>query len=170
MSDIENAATARIALTQGQYALIDAADLPLVRQHFWRAAWAVKVGSYYAVTKIKLSHGRYRSIKMHRLLMGEPPGMEVDHRNRDTLDNRRANLRVCTRAQNKANSGVYRSNTSGYTGVYWRPARNRWQASIPISGHNKSLGYFKTAEEAARARDAKAKEVFGEFARLNFPV
>jgi hypothetical protein len=156
-----------IPLTQGQMTVIDATDYPLISGHNW---WAQKVdGGFYAVTKIRQPDGRRRAVQMQRLLMGDPPGLNVDHRNRDTLDNRRANLRVATDSQNKANTPRYRNNRSGFKGVYWKPRHRQWEVQIRHHGRCHFLGYFRTAEEAARAYDAGARELHGAFARCNFP-
>lgn len=158
-----------IALTQGQFALIDDQDGPVVLAHKWWAAKS-KVG-YYAQTKIRLGPGRWRVIQMQKLIMNPPPGYEVDHVSMDGCDNRRENLRVCTHSQNKANNDGYRARAGGherrYKGVYQRGTR--WTAQVRHRGRLYPLGSFRTAEEAARAYDAKARELFGEFAGCNFP-
>ena len=132
---------------------------------------------------------------IHRVVMDAPKGMDVDHINGDTLDNRRENLRICTRAQNSQNKRLRVDSKSGYKGVYEvRESKKRytskktgetkvhvgkpkkpWQAYISDPGtafpdkRHIRLGYYATAEEAARAYDRKAKELYGEFALLNFP-
>lgn len=162
--------TVTIPLTQGQAAVIDDADAALIARYHW---WAAKrPHTYYAVTKIKVTpgrRGRRRILHMHQLIMGDPPGMQVDHVNRDGLDNRRANLRVATQSQNKANSGRYRNNASGFKGVYWRRSHQQWEAQITHQGRRYHLGYFRSPEDAARAYDAKARQLHGAFASCNFP-
>ncbi len=146
-----------VPLGQGQsrFALIDEADAGLVLPHRWNFV------SGYAAGVVD-----GRRLAMHRHLLNAPRGMEVDHRNGDGLDNRRANLRLCTRAQNAAN--LTRHPKRGYRGV--RPVRDgRWRADIIVGGEQQDLGRFDTAEDAARAYDAAARERFGEFARLHFP-
>ena len=108
-----------------------------------------------------------RLVLIHRWLMGEPPGLDVDHRNHDKLDNRRANLRVCTRADNMKNRRLRSDSVSGYKGVGGSP-KGRWVAKITSDGRRLHLGTFDTAEEAARAYDGAARELHGEFALLNF--
>ena len=102
--------------------------------------------------------------------MVTPKGMATDHINGDGLDNRKQNLRICTHAENLRNRRLGKNNTSGYKGVSWHKLHKLWYAHI---SHNKklmSLGYFKDKEEAAKAYDRKAIELFGEFAKLNFPI
>ena len=118
-------------------------------------------------------------IMMHKFIMNAPKGMCVDHINHDGLDNRRENLRICTYSQNSQNKRRRVNSRSGYKGVYQIPekykVRKRFQAYIgdpntpATNKRNIRLGTYLTAEEAARVYDKKAKELFGEFAELNFP-
>lgn len=112
-------------------------------------------------------HTRRTYRYMHKEIIDIPPGKIIDHKNGDSLDNRKENLRACTRLQNMANQKLSKRNTSGYKGV--RKEWNRWTATIYKQGIRYKIGAFETAEEAARAYDAKAKELSGEFAFLNFP-
>jgi hypothetical protein len=101
--------------------------------------------------------------------MNAPSNRFVDHINGDGLDNRRANLRLATAAQNNWNSkygmGI---GTSRYKGVQWHKHRKKWVAAISIDGQKKCLGYYSNEKEAARAFDKAAKERRGQFAVLNF--
>ena len=155
-----------IPLTQGYVALIDIDDYEVVRQTTWRAAR--KEQNVYALRHIRRSDATPRTTAtMHTVLAGWP---RVDHMNGDGLDNRRANLREATNAQNMANQRLSRRNTSGFKGVTWRKDKCRWQVQVGVAGRLKHLGYFDSAEEAARAYDAAAREYHGEFATLNFPL
>jgi len=153
-----------ISLTQGQVALVDNSDFEWLSKHGWYAHKTAS-GNFYATR-----HGpgpQYKTIKMHQdLLPGVP---KVDHANRDTLDNRRRNLRPATHSTNIANSGRRRDNTSGYKGVGWRKDCGKWIARVRSNGHRRFLGYFSDAVEAAKAYDAEARKQFGEFACVNFP-
>lgn len=142
------------------HATIDAADAEVVRQHRWN-----RLASNGLVFTNR-SGGRRGLLYLHRLIMGEPAGLEVDHQNRDTLDNRRENLRVCLRHENASNRGVPSNNTSGFKGV-GRLRNGRWFAQIKRRGKRTHLGCFATAEEAARAYDAAAAEMHGDFALTN---
>lgn len=114
---------------------------------------------------------RARPVALHRVLMATFPEEIVDHRNGDGTDNRYANLRIATASQNVANCKNWR-NSTGYRGVSFqnnRPSEKKWRAVCQFNGKKIRLGWFKTKEEAAKSYDEKAKEVWGEFATLNFP-
>jgi len=108
-----------------------------------------------------------RMIYMHRVIMNAPPETETDHINMNSLDNRRENLRLCTRAENSANKKKYSTNTSGYKGVTWCKATKKWKAQITVNYKNKVLGYFQNILDAARAYNEAAKEEFGNFSNVN---
>tara|TARA_R110002020_G_scaffold17055_1_gene60383 strand:+ start:38 stop:592 length:555 start_codon:yes stop_codon:yes gene_type:complete len=121
-------------------------------------------GKYYA-----MSGGREKSI--HRVVMRAPKGMDVDHINGDPLDNRKVNLRICTRSENCRNKKVRSDSKSGFKGVY-KKKNGKYQAYIGDPSkvsRNLKLGTYDTPEETARAYDKKAKELHGEYAVLNFP-
>lgn len=140
------------------FAMASAKDAERISAHRWRAN-----SCGYAMTVID-----GKRVSMHRFLLEAPPGHEVDHRNGNRLDNRRENLRVCSRSENQCNRGKTRGNTSGFKGVGKKG--NRWRASIKARKRRHGLGYFATPEDAARAYDQAAIQLHGEFARLNFPV
>lgn len=106
---------------------------------------------------------------MHRVITQAPAGIEVDHINRNRLDNRRSNLRLTDRKGNARNRSRNRKSTSGLKGVR-RFGRNdcRWVAEIGYEGHTHHLGIYPTAEEAAVAYDLAAMALHGEFAAVNF--
>lgn len=156
--------TAEIPLSQGLVALVDAEDAARVVA---AGKWHVRVQSRttYANRNIRRDDGRWTTLNMHTFITGWP---RVDHINGNGLDNRRANLRPATHAQNQRNKGLQSNNTSGFKGVCWDAPRGRWHAKICLNGRTIFLGRFDEAEEAARAYDAAAVRYFGEFARLNF--
>lgn len=108
-----------------------------------------------------------RVVYMHRLIVEALAGQHVDHANGDRSDNRRENLRTCTRSQNLANRTKDRDNTSGYKGVFLkRPGR--WFSQIGVNGRLIYLGTFDVPQDAAKAYDAAARSYHGDFARTNF--
>jgi len=129
--------------------------------------------TYYAGRGVRVyEDGRYEGVKqklMHRLITNAPAGMLVDHRNHNGLDNRRENMRVCTREQNSHNQRPYRGSSCGYKGVTLHKRDGVFEVNIRYKGNLNYIGRFKDADDAARAYDKKAKELFGEFAYLNFP-
>jgi hypothetical protein len=157
-----------IPLTQGQFVLVDDNDFERVNAFKWHAAYFEAQRSFYAKRAV-WRDGKYRTLFLHRFLMGEPQGMEVDHRNGDTLDCRRKNLRVATKAQNRRNQGKNIKNKSGYKGVWWNKRCGAWRAEISIDDIGKNLGHFASLVDAARAYDRGARLYHGPFARLNFP-
>lgn len=150
---------ARIPLSQGRWATIDAADLPEVAPF----AWSVEIGpnTEYAVTQ----RGR-RRLAMHRLLANPPDDLDVDHRDLDGLNNRRFNFRICTRAQNSRRRRSV-AGASIFKGVAFHRHSGLYHATINLDGRQISLRYHKTERGAAEAYDLAAVEYFGEFALTN---
>jgi predicted RNA methylase len=112
---------------------------------------------------------RFTTIFLHDEIMKPPVGFQVDHIDRDKLNNQQSNLRVCTRSQNVQNSNLRSTNTSGYRGVFFENNTDKWVARITKDYRKRFLGRFDTAVDAARAYDKAACELFGEHAALNFP-
>ena len=152
--------------SKGYMTLLSDADRELT-QHRWYALvqepWGV-----YVVRMVNRRHVRLHREVMARAL-GRPleDGEEVAHINHNRLDNRRENLRLADHAQNCANRKRPSNNTSGYKGVHMQ--NGRWAARCMKDGARYFLGYFDDPAEAGRAYDAKAMELHGEFAYLNFP-
>lgn len=148
-----------IPLTQGQTAIVDAEDFAWLSQWNWCAVRRNSLGKFYAM--------RGQHVSMHRMILDCKS--YVDHINRDTLDNRRINLRMCSKKQNAYNR-ISTKNKSGFKGVpMYKAHRNGWVAQITVNYKYWYLGTFPTKEEAAVAYDKAAKELMGEFAALNFP-
>lgn len=157
----------QLILSRGKVTVIDAVDL-WVTEWKWYARPNVEGTHFYAVRcTSKYSIGP-RSIILHRLLLNAPSGLEIDHVNGDTLDNRRCNLRLATHSQNLANQKFSSANTSGFRGVSWDRASGKWLAQTRQHTKTIFIGRFLDPIEAARAYDQKARELFGEFARTNF--
>jgi hypothetical protein len=134
------------------FALVDDEDYELVSRYSW--SLAVRGAISYAQGPI----GRGRSVYMHRLLLSLQLGDRrvVDHRNGDGLDNRRANLRAITTAENMRNRRprLRQVGSSAFRGVSWFPLRDKWRATATVNGKQRSLGYFHDELEAARAVEA----------------
>jgi hypothetical protein len=153
-----------IPLTQGKVALVDDADFEWLNRWKWQAA---RGGHTYYAVRTDYSEGRKRKISMHRLIMGAPEGVEIDHQDRDGLNNRRENLRLATRSQSMRNRRTWGS--SLFNGVSWIKSKRRWQVQIQHQEVQKYLGSFKCEKVAALAYDFAARELHEGFAKLNFP-
>ena len=186
------------------YALVDEEDYERVIEAVRYKSGAP--GKWYAhdvntggrVDYIYAVNGK-RDMSIHRVVMQASAGMHVDHINGDRLDNRKQNLRICTRSENSRNKKLRCDSQSGFKGVYYaknpayevflehgpklkkdgtpmprqaKPYSKPWRAYIgdPANARRHiGLGYYATAEEAARAYDEKAIELHGEYAYTNFP-
>lgn len=154
-----------IALTQGLVAIVDDADYERLLSYKWFAWASDRSDRNYAATK------RKGVLLMHRVVMQASPGQFVDHINGDGLDNRKSNLRFVTNSQNAQNRRLQSTkNTSGYKGVSFRKRTGRWEASIKLNQKQKWLGSFTSPLAAARSYDEAAKQLFGDYGRLNFAV
>ena len=156
----------KIPLTQGRFAKVAPADYLWLSQFRWCSK--IDAATCYAVRHIQVN-GRTRRIFMHRQIMNTPPGLICDHINHDGLDNRPANLRNCTVAQNNANRRSAVNASSQYVGVSRDERRGKWIAAIKKNGHQKTLGQFEREEDAARAYDDAARILHGPYANLNLP-
>jgi hypothetical protein len=164
----------QIQLTRGFVALVDDEDYDRVSAYSWSCM-------NHGAAQARIGKTR---VLMHRFILGLNGNRSqvVDHINHNPLDNRRCNLRICTPSQNCANRVPHKNNPVGYKGVVdtkpgWVPPLTHRRATVPMErframisyqGEHIYIGGFPTAEQAAKAYDAKAKELFGEYALLNF--
>lgn len=149
-----------LPLTKGFHTLIDAEDFDRIGMRMWSTSMSAD-GSPYAV--------QHPNIRLHRLITSAEK-LDVDHINRDTLNNRKHNLRLCTDRENQGNrikGGL--GETSQYKGVFYSKGHNRWMAACKRIDGKRITKSCRTEDEAAKAYDLMAVEFFGEFARLNFP-
>lgn len=136
---------------------VDVEDIHLVANNLW-----FQNSDGYAVCNISR-----KRIRLHRLIMNAPSDVEVDHVNRDKLDNRRSNLRICTKSENQKNRPKQSNNTSGYKGVSWNKKMNKWAININAEGRRIYIGSRSNKEDAALAYNEAAIKYHGEFAQLN---
>lgn len=127
-----------IVTAKGVRVKVDDSDFDVLSQYSWYLCRG------YAVTTIGKRPNR-RNLYMHRLIMGEPKGLQIDHINRVPLDNQRSNLRICTQAENAKNRGIYKkskNNTSGIAGVTFIKRENKWRVSFQKDGLRR---YFRAS-------------------------
>lgn len=157
----------RIPLTKGFFALVDDGDFDSLSQFKWHVR---ETGQRrYAIRR--QYGGSPQWIRMHRQIVTALPDEEVDHLNGDGLDNRRKNLRNCSHRENcRAFKSKTQQTSSQFRGVTWHAKAQKWAAQVKMNGRCFYVGLFEGERAAAVARDAKAVELFGSFAGLNFPV
>jgi hypothetical protein len=146
-----------------QILLLEDADYETYWKHYNRIIY--RVSPRYPVAVAMRIEGK--EILFHRLLLSPPDHLVVDHRNRNPLDNRRTNLRICTHSQNSINKKTITTGTSKYRGVSFKQANGKWQAGIRVDRKVIYLGLYNTELEAAIAYNRSAKFLHGEFAVLN---
>lgn len=136
-----------IKISQGKRAKVSNEDFEELNKHIWSAR---KQGyTFYASRHSLTVNGSRKAIQMHRIIMGSPEGLEIDHIDGNGLNNTRENLRIVTRRQNQQNK--HTKMTSKYPGVCWHKQAKRWVANITIKNKSKYLGVYKTEEEASEA-------------------
>jgi hypothetical protein len=154
-------------LGEGFWTILEQEDFYRLR-HF---KWVVDGNGHnlYAV-RLKISGpNKTRVVSMHREIMNANDRRFVDHRNCDSLDNRKSNLRFATQAENMRNRRKIKNTSSRFIGAYFEKQRKSWLVQIRRNGKKIFIGRFKNEIDAAKAYDEAAKKYHGEFARLNFP-
>lgn len=150
-----------IFLSQGQAAIVDDSDYEALNAHKWSVL--KQSNTFYAVRQAPID-GKQIIALMHCVIMGSKG---VDHRDGDGLNNQRSNLRFATSSQNNMNQQKRENTSSVYKGVTFDKRANKWKAQIGINGKLIYLGLFDAEVDAAKAYNAKAIELFCEFANLN---
>jgi hypothetical protein len=154
---------AYVPLTKGYEAIIDAVHAEKIGRWNWHARIDRK--SVYACRSKPRGYGP-REVRMHNDILGKKDKLEVDHINRNTLDNRTKNLRFATKSQNQCNRSIQKNNRSGFKGVSFDSKNNKWQAHICFNKKRKNLGRFNTKQEAYSAYCKASAELHGEFQSL----
>ncbi len=152
----------RIPLTRGKFAIVDADDYYRLAEFRWQAVSGFN--TIYASGSVA-----GKTVNMHRWIMDAPDHLVVDHIDHNGLNNCKANLRLCTTAQNIRNSLSIKGATSKYKGVSWDKIRRKWHVGVRLNNKRHYVGYFTDEIAAAKAYDEKAKVLHREFACLNFP-
>lgn len=150
-----------IALTKGMFAIVDAEDYDELMKYKWTAFYTC--GKWYAARNEKGT-----CVLMHRQIMKAPKGKVVDHHNGMSLDNRKANMRLCNHSQNNINRRP-RGKTSKYKGVTRDKKRSLWRSTAWYKGRSIHVGRYTNEAQAARAVDYVNVQLNGEYAYLNFP-
>lgn len=152
-----------IKLTQNQIALVDDEDFDRINQYKWCAYYSPNTRSFYSMRGYN-----NRNFYMHRFIINAQNGENVDHKNHNTLDNRKENLRLCNNTTNQQNKRkTFNNKTIKYKGVHFNKYNNKWRVRISLNNKLIHLGYFNTEEIAALAYNEKAKELFGDFCYMN---
>lgn len=146
----------KILLKDNRFALVDNDDFYRLNYFNWN----------YFNTGYTARCVKGRPLYMHREVMNCPKGLCVDHINGNRLDNRKANLRICTKAQNQCHSKLSITNKTGFRGVVLHKS-GKWRARISVKNKTKNLGYYQDKINAAKAYNDAAQMYYGEFASLN---
>lgn len=143
----------KISLTKGKYALVDDEDFDELSKYSWCSP-----GRYAERGTFK--NGIHKGILMHRQIMGAKKGQEIDHIDRNRLNNQKSNLRFCTRSENVINAGMLKNNVSGVKGVHWSNWHKLWMAYIEKDKKRKYLGFFKHKQDAIKERELAELKYF----------
>lgn len=156
----------QIRLTRGLFALVDDDVFEWASKFKWFAHW--RGSAFYAArTEYSPNGGKCKTISLHREILSAAVGTLVDHKDRDTMNCRRENLRFADRAGSARNRSPFKGRK--FKGVFFRKDKLRWRAGIGVNWKMIWLGHFDSDIEAAKAYDIAARKHFGKFAVLNFP-
>ena len=161
-----DSSTRTLPLSKDRVALVDDEDYEMLSHWKWHLI-TTKTGEYACRNIHWPARGYGFKIMLHRAILLPSPDEQIDHINGDGLDNRRCNLRLCTQTENSRNQRKTRG-SSRYKGVCWSANRKRWQVDIKSPERRIFLGYFTDETQAGLAYDQAARDLFGDFACLNF--
>lgn len=158
-----------IPLTRGKFTKVDDEDFERVAKYRWYADLQ-GARNVYRARRVVRRNGKRVNLYLHRFILNAPKGLEIDHINHDPLDNRKSNLRLCTRQENTRNQRRHLDKNTPYKGVYKdKNSRSHpWRAMIVVRNKQKYLGSFSTPKQAAERYDREAIKCFGVFASPNF--
>lgn len=146
---------------ENRFCIIDKKDYNIVKDYRWKVSQ--DSNTFYVQGR---KNGKGHPIPIHRVLFNLTDSKTtVDHINGNGLDNRRQNLRVCTQLENNKNAKIRKDNTSGYKGVH--KMKNRYSARIQSNGKRITIGYYDTAEDAAKAYNDYSLKLHGNYGKLN---
>ena len=155
----------QLVLTRDKVTLIDAID------HEWLSQWKWHICHDYAVRNQRAidvgGHLNRKLIYLHKFIINPPENMEVDHINKDRMDNRRCNLRMATHSQNQMNTRKIAGCSSKYRGVSWHKASKKWRVQIQVNRQKIIIGDFLSDTHAALEYNKMAKKYFGDFVTIN---
>ncbi len=141
----------KVKLTKGKFALVDDEDYEKLLAKKWHLH-----SCGYACSTVKKDGGSF-TVMMHREIMNPCKDLEIDHRNHNRLDNRKKNLKICSRSDNLLNGSSHKDSKSKFRGVSWCKQTNKWRAQLRIKGISYNIGRFNTELKAARAYNKKLK-------------
>lgn len=150
----------KIQLSKGRHAIVDDDDYQELSKHKWYFD-----GRRYAKRDTWVNGKKGKSLFMHRVVAETPPNLFTDHINMNTLDNRKNNLRICTKSQNMHNRGPQSNNTSGYKNIYWAKDKQKWTVEIKLEGKKYHIGRWSSLNEAIKYRDMAHRGLVGDFSR-----
>lgn len=153
-----------INLTKGMVAIVDDDDFDRLNEFNW---YACKCGDLYYARRCYRIKGKNVTTYMHRFILNAKKDDKVDHKNHNTLDNQKNNIRICKEYENRANQSVQKRSSSKYLGVSWSRKESKWIAQIGKNKKNLRIGCFDTEIEAALAYNNKALKLHAEFANPN---
>lgn len=157
-----------INLSQNMVALVDDEDYEFLSQWKWHV-FRHESGKYYAKRgEWDPDTKKVKTVFIHRIILNASSEVKVDHWDNDGLNNQRSNLRIVTTSQNGANVNKRPGNTSGYKGACWHKITKKYISKLKFRGKYIYLGYFDDPVQAAKMYDFWARDLFKEFAVLNF--